>query len=315
MSFIFKRTAPFVEWLTSYRTMLGLLLPLSLWWLIITAQFGVEAEIAASSRTFQVFYLLLLCSVAIRLLKMIRLRKADYSALCSGYFLLLLSGMFWYGFCFSGTFELGKGESFSRYQSVGGPKWGAPPLLPVTLASAPSQNFGKTVVFVNGKLKELPAEGHIFWKWFSVGYLGESMAPFLLIDEAIGEEDKAGFVRLPLEKERPPYFTFGTLPHRFYLSLSDKGESLKNGVTPGSLRVRIMRGKINVLTKDVKLGEIVRFEGHSLRFENGSPWVRLEVKDLRAWYLFFAGILLSVVGCSIILIQRSYATPTTQKQN
>lgn len=307
MNFIFKRAGSISEWLTSYRTMFCLLLPLGLWW-IITALFGIKAEIAASARTFQAFYLLLLCSVALGLLKMIRLRQAGYSVLFSGIFLLLLSGMFWHGVCFSGTFELGKGESFSRYQSVRGPKWGAPPLLPVTLASAPSQNFGKTVVFVNGKLKEMPAEGRIFWRWFSVRYLGESMAPFLLIDEAIGEEDKAGFVRLPLEKEQPPYFTFGTLPHRFYLSLPFKGEPVKNGVTPDALKIRIMRGKINVLTKDVKLGEIVRFEGHSLRFENGAPWVRLEVKDLRAWYLFFSGVFMTVAGCGLILSQRKKIT-------
>lgn len=297
-----------MEWLTSCGTMLCLLLPLSLWWLIVTVLFGVSAEIAVSARTFQLFYLLLLCSVAIQLLKMISLRKAGYSALFSGIFLLQLAGMYWYWLYFNGTFELGKGESFSRYQSVRGPKWGAPPLLPVTLASAPSQNFGKTVISVNGKLKEMPAEGHIFWKWFAFKYVGESMAPFLLIDEAIGEEDKAGFVRLPLEKEQPPYFTFGTLPHRFYLSLPSKGESVKNGVTPGSLRIRIMRGKINVLTKDVRLGEIVRFEGHSLRFENGAPWVRLEVKDLRPWYLFFSGVFMTVAGCGLILSRRNKIT-------
>lgn len=314
MNFIFKRTGRIAEWTGSYRTMICLLLPICLWWLIITPLCGVSTDIMASARTFQIFYLLLALSFVTRLVAEIRLQQSGLSFLFAGMLLLMVAGLFWYGFRFSGTVELGMGEPFSRYQAVKGPKWGPPPQLPLALESAPSQNFGRTVIVLNGKQKELPSDGRVIWKWFAVKFAGESMAPFLLIDEAVGEEDKAGFVRLPLEKEQPPYFTFGTLPHRIYLSLPPKGEPAKRGVTPGTLTLRIMRGKINVLTKDVMLGEIVRFEGHSLRFENGSPWVRLEVKDLRAWYLFLAAVLLSVAGGIMILFQRSYAMDIKQKQ-
>lgn len=302
MGSISEKTVCLTERIGSNRTMACLLLPICLWMVTGLLIFGVSAEVMAASRALQVFYILLLLSLSVRVTTHALRRKAGASLLTGGILLVLLAGLFWYGFRFKGTFELGKGELFSRYQKVQGPNWGPPPLLPIGLFSAPSQNNGKTTIVVNDRQKELPQDGSLYWKWYAIRLVGEAMAPFLLIDEAVGEVDKAGFVRLPLGKEPPPYFTFGTMPHRIYLTMPETGTPKNPGVTPTTLRVRIMRGKLNVLTKEVRLGELVRFEGHSLRFENGSPWVRLEIRDLRPWYLLIAGLALSVAGVIVTLL-------------
>lgn len=288
------------------------MLPMCIWVLTAVALFGVSTEVMAASRAFQIFFLFLLLSMAVRFISLARRRIVGASLLCSGIILMMMAGLFWYGFRLSGTIELAKGEMFSRYQKIEGPRWGTPPQLPIGLHSTPSQNNGKTIIVLNDRQRELPPDGPLYWKWYSIRSMGEAMAPFLLIDEAVGEEDKAGFVRLPLGTEAPPYFTFGRLPHRIYLSILDSTTRSKAGVTPTKLRVSIMRGKLNVLTKDVMMGDLVKFEGHSLRFENGSPWVRLEIRDLRAWYLLIAGLVMIVAGGMMTAFSQG-SVPTAQE--
>jgi hypothetical protein len=297
MSFISNRPGVrnLLELVSSYRVLACLLVPMSLWLGVMSAG-GIDTGVTASSRAFQLFYLVLFFGVAIRCLIFLKQRRHDLFLSLFGILLILLSGMYRYGLSFTGTVELGAMEPFSRYQKLQGRKWGMLPALPLALVSAPAQNFGKAAIAVAGAKKELAMNGRIFWRWYSIKLVGEGMAPFLIIDEDIGNEEKAGFVRLPLVGDKPPYFTFGNLPHRFYLSLPDKGTVAANGVTPAALKLGIRRGKLNVLTKDVKIGELVKFEGHSVRFENGAPWVRLEVKDQGALYLVIFGALFVMVG-------------------
>jgi len=289
------RSKNLLEAISSYRVLACLLLPMLLWLGAMSAV-GIATSVTASSRAFQLFYLLLFFGVAIRCLMFLKQRRHDLFLSFSGILLVLLSGMYWYGLSFTGTVELGATESFSRYQKLQGRKWGMLPSLPLVLVSAPAQNYGKAAIAVAGIKKELAINERIFWRWHAIKLVGEAMAPFLIIDEAIGDEEKAGFVRLTIAGDKSPYFTFGDLPHRFYLSLPDKGAVAANGVTPASLKLGIRRGKLNVLTKDIKLGELVKFEGHSVRFENGAPWVRLEVRDQGALYLGIFGALLVMVG-------------------
>lgn len=314
MSFISDKAASITGWMGSNRTMACLLLPMCIWAVTVVLLFGVPMVVVATSRSFQLFFLFLLASLAVRVISSTRRRMVGASLLFSGLILVMMAGLFWYGFRFSGTIELAKGEMFSRYQKIEGPRWAPPPQLPIGLQSAPSQNNGKTAIIVNGRQRDLPPEGPLYWKWYAIRSMGEAMAPFLLIDEAVGEEDKAGFVRLPLGTEAPPYFTFGTLPHRIYLSMLESATRTQAGVTPPTLRVRIMRGKLNVLTREVRMGELVTFEGHSLRFENGSPWVRLEIRDLRSWYLLIVGMVLTVAGGIMTALQRGRKVLTTQEE-
>ncbi len=281
---------------SSYRVMGCLLVPMLLWYVAMSAGFGLASAVIVSSRAFQLFYVLLSFSVGIRLLIVLKQRREGLRLPMLGIFLILISGIIWYGFGFTGTVELGMREKFTKYQTTQGRKWRFTPLLPLSLESPPAQNYGKAEVVVGKSKKELPINGRMFWKWYSIKVVGEAMAPFLIIDEQFGDIENGGFVRLPMTGEKAPYFHFGTLPHRFYLSLPENEKTVASGVTPPVLKLRIIRGKLNVLTKDVKLGELVKFEGHTVRLENGASWVRLQVKDLSALYLFLFGTALMIIS-------------------
>jgi hypothetical protein len=306
MSFISDRLGHrnLLELISSYRMLGCALLPMVLWWVVLSAGFGLATDLVLSSRAFKLFYLFVFFGVGARLLLLLKHHRYGLFLPFLGIFVILFSGMYWYGLSFTGTVELGAQETFTGFQKLEGRRWGFPPKLPMALLSAPAQNYGKAVVALAGTKKELPSNGRIFWRGYSIKLVGEGMAPFLIIDEAIGDENNTGFVRLPLAGDKPPYFNFGILPHRFYLSLPDKGEVVRNGVTPPVLKLGIRRGKLNVLTREVKLGELVRFEGHSVRFENGAPWVRLEIRDERALYIFVSGAALLIIGGVFIVFRR-----------
>lgn len=311
MSFISDTLSRLCAFLGSGRLIAAVALPMLIWLVVLVTVLRLSPETAVSGRAFQLYYILLSLCITVRSLSRLKPRGYGAALALAGVMSLLLAGVLWYGFRFSGTAELGVGEAFREYQAAERGSWRAIKQLPLALATAPAQNYGKAVLILEGKRRELPLNGTMRWRGHSLKLAGESVAPLFLVDNAIGDENYAGYLKLAIGREKPRYFQFGTLPHRFYISYPEKAGEVKSGVTPDILHLRVVRGKLNVLRKDVKRGESVEFEGHTVRFEEGAPWVRVEVKDMRPLYLFYAGALLIVAGVLLQAGERRKVTGAT----
>ncbi|WP_242393104.1 hypothetical protein [Anaeromyxobacter oryzisoli] len=102
------------------------------------------------------------------------------------------------------------------------------------------------------------------------------IAPALSVERARGEVEGSALVKL--DPGRREWFTAGTLPHRFYVTVPEPaGTAL---AAPRSLHVRVQRGKLRVHEGDLAAGSEARFEGITLRLEKeGAPWARIELRS------------------------------------
>lgn len=87
------------------------------------------------------------------------------------------------------------------------------------------------------------------------------------------------------------YFQVALLPHRFYVTIPATGAL---AALPDRLHLRVQRGKLKLLERDVALGETVEFEGLSLRFDPGQRWARVRLRAAPPRWALVAGIALAV---------------------
>lgn len=98
------------------------------------------------------------------------------------------------------------------------------------------------------------------------------VAPLFTVARSDGAVEGQGLLKLaPGERD---YFQVAVLPHRFYLTRDVPSP----GAAAGRLHLRVQRGKLKLVDRDVTLGEAVQFEGLSLTLVEGSRWARLSVR-------------------------------------
>lgn len=102
-----------------------------------------------------------------------------------------------------------------------------------------------------------------------------NMGPAFTVRRANGEIEGEGLLKLV--PGRRDWLEVGTLPHRFYVTLSrNSGDAI---AITSPVHLRVQRGKISVFEGDIGVGETVRAEGISAVFEQGMPWGRFELRS------------------------------------
>ncbi len=107
-----------------------------------------------------------------------------------------------------------------------------------------------------------------------VAVQGPFPAPSFEVRGPDGALVERGLVKIDPGKR--DWFMVGILPHRLYLRVLE-GEGGADPRSPERLHLRVQRGKLRVLERDLASGERVTFERLSFAFGPGDLWARVEV--------------------------------------
>lgn len=250
----------------------------------------------------KVFMLLLFSN---RLLGFIaELAEKRKTALLTAGVLFVLSGFFLnYAYRFEGRVALGEGESLSGYEKVQKGPLGRPPELSLTLGNVEGKSAmldkGAKAELYNDGIKAVLAPGQ-YKNWSSgtrTGILSIEEAPRFLIKDKSDKELSSAFVKLRLyPRGVQDYFLIPELPHRFYLSLTDRDDKPFN--------LKILRGKLVVASKNTA-GEEVKFGGFRISFPEIGKWADIKVKYYPGDRIVYLGLVIIALGGIIMLLYRS----------
>lgn len=174
---------------------------------------------------------------------------------------------------FDGTLSAGIGEPHAPWERRdAGPLARAPAVelleLPVTNAPARLRFDGREVSLPPGR--PTPVRGGT-----TLTVRGPYPAPSFEVTGADGARVEAGLVKIDPGKR--DWFMVGFLPHRLYLSVPEGGIG-PDPRAPQRLELRVQRGKLRVLDRELQPGERVSFERISFAFGAGEAWARVDVR-------------------------------------
>lgn len=273
---IFRRVGSF---LASPGGLACFLLPPALWLAALVIGLHVPAPVAAGTKAVAVFYYAAAISCAACAWRAFFSKRRGAGLIWLGMLLVLLQGVLWYGLRFRAVAEIGDSDRLAGYVVSEPGRWVRFPLPDIAVRSVWSGKSGDVRLALGGKEREVKVGKRTFWHGYSLKPTVRGIAPLFLLDDAVGETDKAGY--FPLGTAGTKYFQLGELPHRFYVTGATPPapgpEAMRR---PDTLKITITREKLVVFKGEMKKGENVEFEGHRLRFEDGAPWIRLEITRL-----------------------------------
>jgi len=224
-------------------------------------------------------------------------------ALFSMGILIIISGLalnFLYRF--EGIAGLGEGESFMDYDSVEKGPLSKPPKFTITVENIEGDplKFDSSVkvkIRSENKLIVLSQGRHVtdfLLPTSQFSLIRVEPAPRFLITDKEGKELHTAFVKLNLYPQgKEDYFRSPSVAHRFYLSITGKPDKPFN--------IKVVRGKLIIIDKEIAAGEEVEFEGLKISFPEISKWAEVEVRYYPGNILIMIGIVLSIAG---VILQR-----------
>lgn len=246
---------------------------------------------------------------------MYEMRKKRWHALLSAGILLIILGLFLnYAYRFEGIAGLGEGESLIDYDLVekGPLSKFAKNIVAVEEIEGDPLNPDKGVrIKVRNEKKELvglltgqsvrwaSSDSPFLTSHFSVMKLKVirvEPAPRFLITDGKDRELHSAFVKLNLYPiGREDYFRSPAVPHRFYMNLTGK--------TDKPFSVKVLRGKLTIVNKDIAVGEEVPFEGLKISFPEISKWAEIEVKYYPGNSFVLIGFITALAGLILIVFK------------
>jgi hypothetical protein len=213
-----------------------------------------------------------LCAVA-NIAVAIRRRRLAWALALLALEAVLAQGLAWAAWRFDGTLNAGVGEPRAPWERKdAGPLARSPAVEVLDLPTAPG---GSARLLFDGREVSLPlgrateVGGGTF-----VAVQGPFPAPSFEVLGPDGVLVEKGLVKIAPGKRE--WFMVGFLPHRLYLRVAE-GAPGADPRSPERLHLRVQRGKLRVLERDVASGERVTFERLSFAFGPGDLWARVEV--------------------------------------
>ncbi len=180
----------------------------------------------------------------------------------------------WWALRFDGTLSAGIAESGAPWEEKEAGPLAKPPV--VELLELPADQGASARLRVDGREVSLPLGRAIRVQGAtSLTVRGPFPAPSFEVLGPDGARVEAGLVKVDPGKRA--WFMVGFLPHRLYLGVPEGGLGA-NPRSPERLHLRVQRGKLRVLDRDVSPGERVTFERISFTFGPGDAWARVEVR-------------------------------------
>jgi hypothetical protein len=236
----------------------------------------------SESRAVLLFWFLLLAALVWRGWQALANGETRSGVAALGWLISILAAGLWSGLWFEGSLRLGEGEQISSWEEVSAGPLSHPAPVNVQYLGPGDEMLQ---LLVDGEQHEIVVGSSIFaGRGLSLRVTSVSFAPLFVLSDGNDRLLHQGFIKVdPAGAEE--FIRVGVLPHRFYLGIDaatasqePAGEGRAPGVTPATLHLRVMRGKLTVLDSDLHRGEAVAFEGFRFRFEEGTTWITVEVR-------------------------------------
>ncbi|MGB8930706.1 MAG: hypothetical protein WCC48_05590 [Anaeromyxobacteraceae bacterium] len=269
--------------LGSRRAIGGLALPLGLSVLSLTAGEGRAVPLDGVAARIWAGALALALTVAA--VRAVADRRGARALACAAALFALAQAALLAGNRFDGTIELGEGEQATAWRTARTTLWGLPPRVELVELSGDGEPVARVRVDGREVTARIGSEIRVSDTSLRVG------EPLPVVGAEVssrtGRDVDAVLVKLTPGVRT--YFQVGLLPHRFYVT--SLGRPDERG-RPERLHVRVQRGKVNVLERDLRVGEQLSFEGLILSFVDATRWARIDARRApRPWLLLPAAVL------------------------
>ena len=263
--------------------------------------------------TFRWFLLCLLGLLSVRTLVSLVRRDPVFSLLSLGLLLLLLYPMLLEGKRFSAVLHPGQSEPFSEYADISKGPWGTPPDESIGFIElSPEDDQPIRLGIGTGEHRVKIGESFV-----SGGYeyrVSEiRMAPVFSLFGPEKNLIDSILVKVQEGRSSEEYFQFGVLPYKFYIldsELLDFSVIPRDKVPfPSPLTIGVSRGKIPVIQSAMDQGEPLSFEGLSVKYDIGAPWITLSIIKTTPFPVWIPGLLCLVPGFIMSMTGRRSTTP------
>jgi len=285
--------------ISGYRLYLpSLALPLLVWYMTAVYGIGLAPSEAVDVAAFKIFYVLLFVPAFIELLASLQRRSLHNFLAAAGLVLILTQGLLYYGFRFSGIIALGENEPFEGYHKVDAGAWVKKATVPIALAKVADDAGEKFIIYLNGRQKKLALNEPFSWQGLRLRITEQRTAPLFFVDTAKGERVDAANIKLGLVAAERDFFQMGLLPHRFYIGKAAEMGAAASPV-PDRFHLKIVRDKLIIFDEDISKKVPLYFEGHSIKYEDGTPWVVIRAEKFRTPYTLYLGLLMILAAILI----------------
>lgn len=202
---------------------------------------------------------------------------------------LLLHGVVLLAFRLDGVVDAGEGEEAPPWSElVAGPaaRWVRGP--DVRAVALPERRDAAARLWVGDREVSAPIGRPVRAGRLAVTVEDVLVAPAFVVRRKGGADEGAGYIKLVPGKR--DWFEVALLPHRFYATTRRPPGDAVELASP--IHLRVQRGKLAVLERDLRVGETAEFEGLAFAFGQGARWARIRVhRAAPPWLLVAAGAL------------------------
>jgi hypothetical protein len=186
-----------------------------------------------------------------------------------------------------GTIDAGEGEQWPAWRTLSFGPAGRPP--DTRLVELPEDPGGTARVEIDGREVEVPVGREVRVEGgLAVRVRAPFGAPSFEVRRASGVLESAGLLKL-VPGERT-WFEAAFLPHRFYVTLT------ADGPAGARVRLRVQRGKVRLLDREVAPGEQVDVEGISVTLGPGARWSPIDVRRRSPLWPGLSALVLAVAA-------------------
>lgn len=307
-------------------------MPILFWSLCVPAVAGVAAFGGSAGLTLleisrlysvRVFAVLLTLCVLAWMIQSFYRRAFPGGLVLLGLFFVLLHGILLSGFHFAASVGLGPGEELERYTAIELGPWASRGPIPLAVKEV---DTGAETCAV-----DLGGDGYVLakgapqaWRGFELTLHSVHDAPLFTLSTQRSGTLESAYMKMDIDARGGDFFQFRIIPHRFYVSRSradierwdrQNGEWTRRERTsrdsaagqPRHIYMRVTRGKITLLERDLSEGKTLGFDGHRLRYERGVAWARIDIRKMQSAAVPVAGLVLAVAGLILWILQRKRA--------
>ena len=252
--------------------------------------FDLDAATLATSTTVKLYASASALALLVLAARAAWQRQLPTAGIALGCLLLLAQLGWWSAGRFEGRLDLGEGETHSQWRDVQAGPWARPPGTSVIVVASDSARQAATLR-IAGEQRTI-AVG----EWLPLGdgdlrLIAIHPAPQIRLRGHADDDLHDGYVKIT--DDRSSFIRLGLLPHRFYVAAD-----------AATAYLRITRGKLELFSGEVALGEQISFDSYSLELVEGVSWARLRGRRVPSPLPAVAGALLAIGGALGAVLRR-----------
>lgn len=251
-------------------------------------------------QTFRFFLVSLLTVLSVQTLISLSGGHLVSSLQSLGLLLLFLYPLFLGGIRFSADLNLGQGEPYSDYRNMSKGSWGTPPDEPVGFIDFDPESDQPVHLGIGSREYRVNVGDNLRVNGYGYTVSQVRMAPEFKLTGPQNHPIDSILVKVQADRSSEEYFQFSVLPYKFFiLNPEQSAFSLlpgNNDGFPASISLGVSRGKIPVIQSTLGIDKPLSFEGLTMTYGEGAPWITLGINRTPPFPLWIPGILFLVSG-------------------